>query len=96
MRTAAATSRPGPRRAAGSTTRLLIEELRTKILPRRGIHARADEILITVGAQQARYLLAEMLVDSSVSVAIEEPGNPVAAQPDESSRCADRAPADRR
>jgi GntR family transcriptional regulator/MocR family aminotransferase len=55
---------------------LLIEELRTKILPRRGIHARADEILITVGAQQALYLVAELLVDSSVSVAIEEPGYP--------------------
>jgi GntR family transcriptional regulator / MocR family aminotransferase len=55
---------------------MLIEELRTKILPRRGINARADEILITVGAQQALYLLAELLVDSSVSVAIEEPGYP--------------------
>jgi GntR family transcriptional regulator/MocR family aminotransferase len=56
---------------------LLIEELRTKILPRRGIHARAEEILITVGAQQARYLLAEMLVDSGSTVALEEPGYPV-------------------
>jgi GntR family transcriptional regulator / MocR family aminotransferase len=55
---------------------LLIEELRTKILPRRGIHARADEILITVGAQQALYLVAELLIDASVSVAIEEPGYP--------------------
>ena len=55
---------------------MLIEELRTKILPRRGINARAEEILITVGAQQALYLLAELLVDSSVSVAIEEPGYP--------------------
>ena len=56
---------------------MLIEELRTKILPMRGITARADEILITVGAQQALYLVAELLVDSSVSVAIEEPGYPV-------------------
>jgi GntR family transcriptional regulator/MocR family aminotransferase len=55
---------------------LLVEELRSKILPARGIHARAEEILITVGAQQALYLLAELLVDSSVSVAIEEPGYP--------------------
>ena len=55
---------------------LLIEELRTKILPRRGINARAEEILITVGAQQSLYLLAELLVDSSVAVAIEEPGYP--------------------
>ena len=32
---------------------MLIEEIRTKVLPRRGIQARPDEILITVGAQQA-------------------------------------------
>lgn len=55
---------------------MLVEELRGKILPRRGINARAEEILITVGAQQALYLAAELLVDSSVSVAIEEPGYP--------------------
>jgi GntR family transcriptional regulator / MocR family aminotransferase len=55
---------------------LLIEEIRSKILPNRGINARAEEILITVGAQQSLYLLAELLVDSSVSVGIEEPGYP--------------------
>lgn len=60
----------------GQDDPMLIEELRTKILPMRGITARADEILITVGAQQALYLVAELLVDSSVSVAIEEPGYP--------------------
>jgi GntR family transcriptional regulator / MocR family aminotransferase len=59
---------------------MLIEELRSKILPMRGINARADEILITVGTQQALYLLAELLVDSSVSVAIEEPGCPATRQ----------------
>jgi GntR family transcriptional regulator/MocR family aminotransferase len=61
---------------SGQDDPMLIEELRTKILPMRGITARADEILITVGAQQALYLVAELLVDSSVSVAIEEPGYP--------------------
>jgi GntR family transcriptional regulator/MocR family aminotransferase len=55
---------------------MLVEEIRGKILPRRGINARAEEILVTVGAQQSLYLLAELLVDSSVSVAIEEPGYP--------------------
>jgi len=55
---------------------LLIEELRSKILPARGITARAEEILITVGAQQSLFLLAELLVDANVSVAIEEPGYP--------------------
>ncbi|MBE9538930.1 MAG: PLP-dependent aminotransferase family protein [Proteobacteria bacterium] len=55
---------------------MLIEQIRTKILPRRGIQARPEEILITVGTQQALYLVAELLVDSTVAVAIEEPGYP--------------------
>ena len=55
---------------------MLIEEIRTKILPRRGIQARPEEILITVGTQQALYLVAELLVDSTVPVAVEEPGYP--------------------
>ena len=62
--------------AGGLDDPMLIEEIRRTILPRRGINARAEEILITVGAQQSLYLLAELLVDSSVSVAIEEPGYP--------------------
>ncbi|MEH6551591.1 MAG: PLP-dependent aminotransferase family protein [Pseudomonadales bacterium] len=55
---------------------MLIEEIRTKVLPRRGIHAEADEILLTVGAQQALYILAKLLVDTTTSVAVEEPGYP--------------------
>lgn len=58
----------------------LIEQIRTRILPRRGIRAGADEILITVGAQQALYLACELLVDSTVSVAVEEPGMPIVRQ----------------
>lgn len=55
---------------------MLIEEIRTKVLPRRGIHAAADEIMITVGVQQALFLLADLFVDASVRVGIEEPGYP--------------------
>jgi GntR family transcriptional regulator/MocR family aminotransferase len=55
---------------------MLIEEIRTKILPRRGIQAGADEILITVGTQHALYLAVQLLVDSSVTVGVEEPGYP--------------------
>jgi GntR family transcriptional regulator/MocR family aminotransferase len=58
----------------------LIEQIRTRILPRRGIRAGADEILVTVGAQQALYLACELLVDSTVSVAVEEPGLPIVRQ----------------
>ena len=35
----------------------LVEQIRTRVLPRRGIWAGADEIMITLGAQQALYLL---------------------------------------
>lgn len=55
---------------------MLVEQIRTKILPRRGIQARPEEILITVGTQQALYLVARLLVDSTVPVAVEEPGYP--------------------
>ena len=55
---------------------MLIDEIRKKILPRRGIQATPDEILITVGTQQALHLVCELLVDSTVPVAIEEPGYP--------------------
>jgi GntR family transcriptional regulator/MocR family aminotransferase len=54
----------------------LLEQIRTKMLPRRGINARKDEILITLGEQHALYLLTQLLTDSSVTVAMEEPGNP--------------------
>ena len=55
----------------------LVEQIRTKILPRRGIQAAPEEILVTVGAQQALYLALQLLVDSSVTVAVEEPGPPL-------------------
>lgn len=54
----------------------LIDEIRAKILTRRGIKARPDEILITSGSQQALSLLVQVLVDKSVTVAVEEPGYP--------------------
>ena len=55
---------------------MLIEEIRTKVLPRRGIRARPDEILITVGAQQALSIVSQMLIDRTRVVAIENPGYP--------------------
>ena len=53
---------------------MLIEQIRQRILTRRGIMARSDEILITLGAQNALYLLAQLLVKPDTSVAIEDPG----------------------
>ncbi|HVP85967.1 MAG TPA: PLP-dependent aminotransferase family protein [Rhizomicrobium sp.] len=55
---------------------VLVEQIRTKVLPRRGITARAEEILITLGTQQALDLVVGLLVDRTTPVAIEEPGNP--------------------
>ena len=55
---------------------LLVEQIRRRILPRRGIMASEDEILITLGAQNALYLLTSLLVDDKTRVAMEEPGFP--------------------
>lgn len=54
---------------------MLIKEIRTKILTRRGIQAGAEEILVTMGTQNSLYLISQLLADESASVAIEEPGN---------------------
>ncbi|MEI6459499.1 MAG: PLP-dependent aminotransferase family protein [Pseudomonadota bacterium] len=54
----------------------LIEELRNKVLPLRGVWAAADEIIVTIGAQQALYLLADLLFDVDTPVGLENPGYP--------------------
>ena len=54
---------------------MLIEEIRTKILTRRGIQAKRDEILITMGTQNGLFLISQLLLDRSVTAGIEEPGN---------------------
>jgi GntR family transcriptional regulator/MocR family aminotransferase len=53
---------------------LLLEQLRTRVLPRRGVRASEDEILITIGAQNALYLLAALLVRADTVVGFENPG----------------------
>lgn len=54
----------------------LIEQIRTRLLPRRGVFALKEEILVTVGTQNAYYLLAEALFDKTTRVGLEEPGHP--------------------
>jgi GntR family transcriptional regulator/MocR family aminotransferase len=54
---------------------VLIDEIRTKILTRRGIQARSDQILITVGTQNSLYLICQLLAREGTRAAIEEPGN---------------------
>lgn len=53
---------------------MLVDQIRTRILPRRGILVDEDQILVTMGAQMGLYLIASLLVDSSSRLAIEDPG----------------------
>jgi len=53
---------------------LLIEQIQARILPRRGVWASRDEILITMGAQQALYILADLLINKDSRIGIENPG----------------------
>lgn len=54
----------------------LVQQIRTRVLPRRGVWAAADEVVVTVGAQHALYLVADLLVRKSTRVGMEEPGYP--------------------
>ncbi|MCV0395842.1 MAG: PLP-dependent aminotransferase family protein [Rhizobiaceae bacterium] len=55
---------------------LLIEQIQARLLPRRGIFANPDEILVTLGAQHAIYMLAQLLMTKGSKVAMEDPGYP--------------------
>lgn len=52
---------------------LLIRQIHTKVLPRRGVWAQPEEILITTGAQNALYLLAQLLLNNERCVGLEDP-----------------------
>lgn len=54
----------------------LVEQIHRRLLPARGIWAERDQILVTSGAQQATFLLAQLLVGSNTVVGIENPGYP--------------------
>lgn len=53
---------------------MLIEQIRTRVLPKRGIVAAPDEILITLGSQNALYLLTRLLMSRQTRVGVENPG----------------------
>ncbi len=53
---------------------MLIGEIRTRILPRRGIWVDEDQIMITVGTQQGLYILTKMLLDNNSVMGVEDPG----------------------
>lgn len=53
-----------------------VAEVRSRLLPRRGITAEADEILIMSGSQQAIYIIAALLGGPTRKAAMENPGYP--------------------
>ncbi len=55
---------------------VLVREICTKVLPRRGVWAKPDEVVVTVGAQHALYMLADLLFGASTRVAMENPCYP--------------------
>jgi GntR family transcriptional regulator/MocR family aminotransferase len=54
----------------------LIQQIRTRVLPRRGVFAATDEIVITNGCQQALYLVADLLCGKRTRIGFENPGYP--------------------
>jgi GntR family transcriptional regulator / MocR family aminotransferase len=55
---------------------VLLEYIARHSLPRRGILARPEEILVTLGAQNALWLAAQLLLNQRRCAGIEEPGYP--------------------
>lgn len=53
---------------------LLIEHIARHTLPRRGITARPEEILITLGAQNGLWLVAQLLLGRGRKATVEDPG----------------------
>lgn len=52
---------------------LLVEQIHTRVLPRRGVWADKEEILITTGAQNALFLIAQLLLNNESIVGLEDP-----------------------
>jgi GntR family transcriptional regulator/MocR family aminotransferase len=55
---------------------MLVEEIALRVLPRRGVHARPDEILVTLGARQGLDLALALFADRRTPLAVEAPGDP--------------------
>lgn len=53
-----------------------IEQIRTRILPRRGVFVKADSALVTLGAQNGLYMASHLLGGRDRVAVIEDPGYP--------------------
>jgi GntR family transcriptional regulator/MocR family aminotransferase len=54
----------------------LIAQLRTQVLPRRGIFAHPGEIIVTLGSQQALSMIVQLFIGRDTPVGLEDPGYP--------------------
>ncbi len=66
---------------------MLLEFILRQILPRRGITARPEEILITMGSQHALWITAQILLTQRRTAVIENPGYPGLRQILNQTRC---------
>ena len=55
---------------------MLVEQLIQRVLAKRGIVAHPDEVLVTVGGQQALYLAMRLLLSPGETIGVEDPGYP--------------------
>ncbi len=55
---------------------LLLEQISNRVLPPRGLWVSTSQILVTMGAQNALYILARLLVNEGATVGFEDPGYP--------------------
>jgi len=55
---------------------MLIKQLQTNVLSKRGITVSPKQILVTIGTQNSLYLIAQLLADNTTTVGIEDPGYP--------------------
>jgi len=52
----------------------LIEQIHTRLLPRRGVKVDKEQILVTVGAQQSLFMLSHVLLGNDKWLGLENPG----------------------
>ena len=55
---------------------MLVNYICSRSLPRRGIQVVQEQLLVTLGAQNALYLVAQLLIDKTKTVVIEDPSYP--------------------
>ncbi|NHN56703.1 PLP-dependent aminotransferase family protein [Calidifontibacter sp. DB0510] len=67
---------PALQDSLGADDPLLVDVIRRQLLPPRGIEARPEEILVTVGSQHGLNLVARLLLNDRSTVAMEQPGYP--------------------